>query len=80
MKEKILEICSELCYRELSEGEELITTGILDSFKLMELVCSLEEEFNITFSPEEIMELDHFSNVNHMVDMIDRKQNEKDTV
>ncbi len=80
MNEKVLKICSELCCRELFVEEELITTGILDSYKLMELVCSLEDEFSITFSPEEIMELDHFSSVNHIVDIVSRKQNEKDVV
>lgn len=80
MKERILAICSELCCRELSVEEELIETGILDSFKLMELICSLEEKFNIVFSAEEIMELDHFSNVSCIADMVSRKKNGKDAV
>lgn len=80
MKEKILKICCELCNKELSDEEELIATGILDSFKIMELIASLEEEFNIMFSPEEIMELDHFSSVNRMAEIVIRKRNEKDTV
>lgn len=73
MKNKILEICSELCCRELSPDEELIATDILDSFKIMELICSLEEEFDITFLPEEIMDMDHFSCVNRMAAIVDRK-------
>lgn len=80
MKEKILKICCELCHKELSDEEELIATGILDSFKIMELIAILEEEFNIMFSPEEIMELDYFSSVNHIVEIVGRKQNEKDGV
>lgn len=70
MKERILEICRELCCREISAEEELIATGLLDSFRLMELICSLEEEFEIAFLPGEIMELDHFSCVNHMADFV----------
>jgi acyl carrier protein len=73
MKEKILEICRELCCKEVAEDEQLIASGLLDSFKIMELVCSLEEEFHITFLPEEISELDHFSSVNQMVELVREK-------
>lgn len=73
MKEKILNICEALCYRELAPDEQLILTGILDSFKIMELICALEEEFQITFMPDEITELDNFSCINRMVDIVGRK-------
>ena len=70
MEKKIMEICSNLICREISPDEQLIATGMLDSFKIMELICSLEEAFAITFLPEEIMELEHFSSVKHMVDIV----------
>lgn len=73
MKERILEICREICKRDISADEELIKTGILNSFYIMELVCRLEEEFHTTFLPEEISELDHFSSVDHMVELIFNK-------
>lgn len=77
MKERILEICSELCCKEISAEEELIVTGLLDSFRIMELICSLEEEFDIVFLPEEIMELDHFSCVDHMAELVADKKRER---
>ena len=79
MKEKILEICRDLCCKELSEDEELIQSGLLDSFKLMELICSLEEEFDITFFPEEISKLDNFFFVNKIDNFIAMKIQKSET-
>lgn len=73
MEKKILEICKELCCREISYGEPLITTGILDSYKIMEIMCNLEEEFHITFLPEEISDMENFSTVNNMIALCKRK-------
>lgn len=73
MQEKILEICKELCGKKISVDEELIQTGLLDSFKIMELVCSLEEEYQVVFQPEEIMDLDNFSCVGHMLEIVRKK-------
>lgn len=73
MKEKIIEICRELCCKEISGDEELIASGLLDSFKIMELICSLEEGFHIVFLPEEIMNLDNFETVNRMAEIVSRK-------
>lgn len=77
MKEKIENICEELCCKEVSMDEQLIVTGLLDSFKIMELICRLEEEFQITFLPEEISELSNFSCVNCIADIICRKTGRK---
>lgn len=74
MHEKILKICEELCCTELVSDEPLISTKLLDSFRLMELICILEEEFQITCTPEEITEFDHFSSVDHIVDFVAGKQ------
>lgn len=77
MKEKIQNLCEELCCKEVSMDEQLIVTGLLDSFKIMELICRLEEEFQITFLPEEISELSNFSCVNCIADIICRKEGRK---
>lgn len=74
IKNRVMVLCKDLCHKELSEDEQLIITGLLDSFKIMELICSLEEEFCITFLPEEISELDHFSCVNHITNIVEKKR------
>ena len=74
MEEMISKICEDLCCREILPDEELIATGVLDSFRIMELICDLEEKFQIVFLPEEISDLDNLSNVNNIVDFVKRKQ------
>lgn len=77
MREKILEICKELCCREVSAEEELIVTGMLNSFKIMELIYNLENEFDIVLLPDEISNLDYFSNVSNIEDLIKKKVENK---
>lgn len=76
MKRKITEICEYLCCRKISADEHLLLSGLLDSFKLMELICSLEDEFQITFFPEEISEIDHFSCVDNIYKIVSDKKGE----
>lgn len=73
MQEKMIEICQELCCKEVAADEELIVSGLLDSFKIMELICTLEEQFHIVFLPEEIMNLDNFSTINRMTEIVSLK-------
>lgn len=68
-----MKLCEELCCKQVGTEEQLIAEGMLDSFKLMELICSLEEEFGITFVPDEITELDNFSTINSIVEIIKTK-------
>lgn len=70
IEQKILKICENLCCKKLSIDEQLIVTGLLDSFKIMELICGMEEEFSITFQPEEMTELENFSCVNNIISMV----------
>lgn len=73
MRGEIAGLCRELCCQEVSAEEELIMSGLLDSFKIMELISSLEEKFHIVFNPEEIMDLDHFSTINHIAEIVSMK-------
>lgn len=73
MENKILEMCEKLCNKKLMTDEQLIITGLFDSFQLMELICNLEEGFHVTFLPEEISNLENFSCVNNIVDIINTK-------
>lgn len=73
MKDKIKDICQNLCCKEIDPEEQLIISGQLDSFNFMKLICRLEEEFHITFLPEEISDLDNFSSVSHIAMVVHRK-------
>ena len=73
IKEQILEICEELCCKKITSDEELIASRMLDSFKTIELINSLEEEFYIIFEPEEISGLENFSCVNNICHIVQCK-------
>lgn len=73
MQEKILEICRNLCCKEITADEQLLATGLLYSFKIMELICTLEEEFSIVFESEEITNMENFYSVNNIIELVKRK-------
>lgn len=73
MQEKILEICRNLCCKEITADEQLLATGLLYSFKIMELLCTLEEEFSIVFEPKEITNMENFSSANNIIELVKRK-------
>lgn len=73
MEKRIREICEELCCKDLQPDEQLISTKLLNSFKIMELICELEEEFHIIFEPDEITNLDHFSCIAQIVTVVEKK-------
>ena len=73
MENRILEICQNLCCDKIFPDEQLIVSGLLDSFKIMELICHLENEFHIEFLQEDISDIDNFSCVNHMVAIVSKK-------
>lgn len=73
MEERVMEICEDLCCKELTTDEQLVVSGLLSSFKIMELICSLEEEYHIKFIPEEITNPDNFACVNSIVAIVNTK-------
>lgn len=73
MKNRIMKICEDLCYKKITPDEQLIMTGLLDSYKIMELICMLEKEFHITLLREEISNVDNFSCVNSIMDLVNKK-------
>lgn len=73
MEKKVIDILDRVGCRQVKIDEELLETGILDSFKIMELICELETMFHIKLMPDEIVEMDNFSSVKNIVSFIERK-------
>lgn len=73
MKKRILEICKEICCQEISEDEQLLAEGLLDSYRIMELASELEMEFQIILTPEDFMELENFSCVKNIIRLVTEK-------
>jgi len=49
-----------------------IDEGYIDSFGIVQFVCNLEEQFNITFSDDEMMS-DEFQVVGKLINLIESK-------
>ncbi|MFC1717384.1 phosphopantetheine-binding protein [Candidatus Poribacteria bacterium] len=48
--------------------------GIIDSFGIVEMIVSLEEEFGVTFPPEE-MQKEEFGTVGGLIDIVESLSN-----
>ena len=60
MKDRVVEIVSQIMnvpIEQLDDDSSPDTVGNWDSLKHMNLILALEEEFNIAFSDEEIVEM-----------------------
>ena len=72
MEERIIEIIEELTdYKDLRNNKDidLIENEILDSLAFIELITSLEEEFNIEIQPTQI-DPNIWRNVGKIVDLV----------
>jgi len=65
MKNELLEIFSIIFNKTFKENEVISKQSEenWDSLKHIELIMAIEEEFEITFNPEEIPELDSFDKI-----------------
>ncbi|MCH5270296.1 MAG: acyl carrier protein [Lachnospiraceae bacterium] len=71
MKEKVLEILCQVNPKVADNVDaDLLETGIIDSFEIVNIVMELEEAFNIEIDPELITSI-NFQTVNAIVDMIE---------
>ena len=71
MKDKILTILSEID-GEISKNPEvnLLASGIIDSFEIVNLVVELEEAFDIEIDPELVVP-DNFQTLDAIVEMME---------
>ncbi|MBO0720968.1 MAG: acyl carrier protein [Blastocatellia bacterium] len=73
LHDKITRLLSDKIQIEASSIEvDLVETGLLDSLKLVELMTSLEDEFGITISFDEI-EIDNFRSVASIAEYVNRR-------
>lgn len=71
--DQIIRLLSEKVHVEApSVDTDLMESGLLDSLTLVELMSSLEEEFGITISFDEI-ELDNFRSVASIAEFVSQR-------
>lgn len=72
MKEKILEILSELRpENDFENSEDFIMEGLLDSLDVVSLVDTVEEEYGISIPGTEIS-MKNFSNIDSIIELIEK--------
>lgn len=70
MKEKILALLTEIRPEfDFAESSNFIEDGMLDSFDIISLVVSLDEEFGISIEGTEILP-ENFTNVNSIFQLL----------
>lgn len=73
MKEKIIELITEIIGRPLEREDELLGTGTLDSMMTMMLVGRLEDEFGISFDADDFTHF-NFNSVKAIQELVIRKK------
>lgn len=77
MEEKVMEIIYNACDDKViykNKNMNLFETGLLDSMEFIELLITLEEEFDIEIEPAEISK-DKMNTSNQLIEFIRRKIN-----
>lgn len=70
MKKKIIDILKEIRPEfDFSEGSDFIEQGMLDSFDIVSLVSSLDEEFGISIDGLDILP-ENFSSVESIIALL----------
>ena len=75
MEEKILDLIYEICDDKIiytKKDVNMFETGLLESMDFIELLMSIEEEFDIEIAPEEIKK-DEMATPNMLVAFIQSK-------
>ena len=71
MKEKVMEILAEVNEEILDyDGDNLIESGLLDSFQIVDLVGMFEEEFDIEIDAELVV-VENFRTKEAIMEMLD---------
>lgn len=60
---------------KLDENTDFFESSIIDSTGILELVCFVEETYDLSVSDDEIVQ-ENFSSVNNVANFVEKKQNE----
>lgn len=71
--ERIKAIIERHCLKKIDEMDELLKSRLLNSFQLLEIICELEDTYQIELSPEDIGDMDNFSSIKNIRKLINEK-------
>ncbi|MEL6635588.1 MAG: acyl carrier protein [Bacteroidota bacterium] len=58
---------------QLTADEDLLSSGLVDSVGMMNLIAFIEEEFGLPIPPEDMV-IEHFITVENMVNYLERRK------
>lgn len=58
----------------VTQEEELLSTGLIDSITILKLIAHLEETYNIKVPPQDMV-IDNFNTVTSIIEYINQQQN-----
>lgn len=71
--DRIKEIIKRHCLKEVQDDDELLKSGLLNSYQLLEVICELEDIYQVELSPEDIGDMENFSSVKSIRELISRE-------
>ncbi|MCM1174302.1 MAG: acyl carrier protein [Blautia sp.] len=70
MEEKVLEILEEYCEEALDyDGDSMMEDGVIDSFTVINVVSSLEDEFDIEIDAKYVI-AENFRNKETIIELV----------
>ena len=67
MREKIINIVSRVFETEVNENTDQKNCAAWDSLRHLNLIIELEDEFNVSFEPEEIAQLKSITLIEELI-------------
>ena len=61
---------------ELKADDNLLTTGLLDSLGVMQLINFIEEAFDVSVAPEDVT-IENFRTINVLADYVSQRQDKQ---
>jgi methoxymalonate biosynthesis acyl carrier protein len=75
--ERLRDILARTVGTDVPDPEtDLVQLGLLDSLALVELLVAVEQEFSITFAPDEL-EIERFRSLRALGDLVDSRGSER---
>jgi conserved domain protein len=67
---QVLQIISQIVQKDVSDSEELLSSGLIDSVSVMDLVVAIKETFHVEIPFEEIVEI--MSNSSTIIEYVEK--------
>ena len=67
MKDKIIQVIGEILKIEVNETTSQATCEKWDSLQHLNIIVALEDEFNVSFEPEDIAIMKDIDNIEQMI-------------